>query len=422
MDDFLNVLIVDDDSLFLEYVSTILLNKFNVNVFGANDSLSMTDKLANRSIDCVILDYNLGVETGLRIGELIKNKYSDPPPIIMLTGEGGERTIIKAFRGGFSDFVSKKNLNFGELVAAIRGAVERKKRERSDRCERNRLARLSSFDSTTGLYTASFMKERLDELAASASRTGVPCGVLVIRLDQLESIGDKFGHVMRDRALQAFAARLRTATNENEICGQNRQHSFLYLIEREASLQALSKACERLSTLLSFEANFEAASFSFSPNIGAALSQPDGTNVEEWLAAAETACESARVSGSAFAMASPLPAEPSAAETLKLTGAHPIVREIPSVAPSCSIADRQTDRRTESRRRVLKRGKILLKGHESVVDCMLRDLSTRGARLRLNHLYVPPDRFELLIVDSGKKQLVEVRWRSGDDIGVQFLA
>jgi diguanylate cyclase (GGDEF)-like protein len=382
----------------------------------------MIEILDNNRVDCIILDYNLGAETGLRIGELIKNKYSDPPPIVMLTGEGGERTIIKAFRGGFSDFVSKRKLNLDELIGAIRGAVDRRQTERCDRAERNRLASLSSFDSMTGLYTAGFMKGRAQELAASVHRRGGQCGVVVIRLDQLEIIGDRFGHLMRDRALRAFASRLRTATAEADTCGRNSDDSFLYLLEREASPAAILKACERLSRDLSFEANFDTASFSFTPIIGAALCPLDGTDVEQLLAAADLACERAIVSRSLFATASPLPSEPSAPEPWGLAGGHGIASEIISAEPIGLGADRQTNRRMEPRRRVLKRGKILANGLESVVDCMLRDLSSKGARLRMNHLYTPPDRFDLLIVDSGDKQSVDVRWRAGDDIGVQFLA
>ena len=110
----------------------------------------------------------------------------------MLTGEGGERTILKAFRGGFSDFVSKKNLNLEELIGAIRGAVDRKNSDRSDRAEHNRLARRSGIDSLTGLNSSDFMTQRTQELVSTAVRRGGQFGVIVVRLGELESIGDRF--------------------------------------------------------------------------------------------------------------------------------------------------------------------------------------------------------------------------------------
>jgi diguanylate cyclase (GGDEF)-like protein len=416
----IHTIIVDDDSLYRDFICASLSSKCNVQMFDAPDSRSMINILDNNAIDCIILDYNLGIENGLSIGDLIKKKYSDPPPFVMLTGEGGERTILKAFRGGFSDFVSKKNLNVEELIGAIRGAVDRKNNDRSDRAERSRLASLSGVDSLTGLASGDFMIERAQELASSAVRRGSQFGVIVIRLGELESIGDRFGHVMRNRALQAFAARLRKTANEVDIYGRGSNDGFLYLIDREARPEAVLSACERLSRDLSFDANFETASFNFTPRIGAAMCPLDGTDVEGLLAAANLACERACSSGVTFSMASPLPTEARAADPLGPAGGPGIGSEISSAEPTCSIVNRQTNRRIEQRRRVLKRGKILTNGLDSVVDCMLRDLSAKGAHLRVNQLYSPPDRFDLLFVDSGIKRTVDVCWRSGENIGVRF--
>jgi two-component system cell cycle response regulator len=284
----LQTVIVDDDNLFRRYLTDSLSAQGAFRMLGAGDGRSVIDILDNNTIDCIILNYNLGAETGLQIGEQIKNKYPDPPPIIMLTGEGGERTVINAFRGGFSDFVSKRNFALNELVDAVRGAVARKTTERSERVELDRLAELSGVDRITGLYSANFMKERVRELAGSAGRRGGPYGVIEIRLDQLEAIRDRFGQAMHNRALQAFASRLRAATSKTDICGRNCSASFLYLIERDANPQTLRETYDRLSRALSFEANFDAASFKFTPSITAALWPLETAKFERLLGAAST--------------------------------------------------------------------------------------------------------------------------------------
>ena len=414
-------MIVDDDSIFRDFVSECLMSKCNVQMFNASDSGSMINILNSNEIDCILLDYNLGLENGLSVGELIKRKYPDPPPFVMLTGEGGERTILKAFRSGFSDYVSKKNLNFEELIAAIRGAISRKNEDRVNIAERNRLARLSGVDSLTGLASSDFMRARAQELTSNALRRGGQCVVIVIRLYELESVRDRFGHVMGDSALRAFGAGLRKATNEFDICGRTCNDGFLYLMDRNAGSEAVRTTCERLSRDLSFDANFDKAEFSLTPRIGAAMCPVDGTDVEALLAAANSACERARTSGVIFATASSFPIEGSLALSSPMGGPGG-ERQVGSSEPSGLIVTRQTDRRVEPRRRVFKRGKIITNGLNSIVDCMLRDLSANGARIRVDHLYTPPDRFELLIVDSGAKLIVDVRWRAGDEIGVQFRA
>jgi two-component system cell cycle response regulator len=411
------VVVVDDDDIYREYISHLLLSQAHCRVLGAKSSGAMLAILDNNPVDCIILDYNMGAESGLYIGELVKKRYPDPPPIIMLTGEGGERTIVKAFRSGFSDFVSKKNLNIEELIGAIRGAVDRKVSDRSVREERNRLARLTSFDSMTGLHTSEFMKTRMEELAARARTQGVASAAIVIHLDELESIGGTFGYVMRDRALQLFASRLQRSTREVDVCGRYGEDSFLYLIDREANPRSVDKFCERLSHDLSFEANFDKVSFNLAPRIGAALFPLDGTTVEQVLAAAAIALARAQKSGVPFAAASPPPAD--ADQTVPVNA--PTARATGAGEPNPPVANRQTDRRVERRQRVLKRGKILLHGLDTVVDCMIREISSTGARLRMDQYYSPPDHFDLLIVDSGVKRSVVVRWRAGGDVGVQFL-
>ena len=172
------LVVVDDDILYREYVAHLLSRAGALRVMEAADGPTLLDILDKNAVDCIVLDYNLGAETGLSIGELVRKKYSDPPPIVMLTGEGGERTAVKAFRGGFSDYVTKRNFKPEELIAAIRGAVDRKAKARLESEDRERLARLSGLDAATGLHARHFMLERLGEPGRAAPRAATrpaPC-------------------------------------------------------------------------------------------------------------------------------------------------------------------------------------------------------------------------------------------------------
>jgi len=413
------VAVVDDDDIYRERISHFLDGQGKCRVFQADGSVTLIEVLDKHPIDCIVLDYNLGNENGLSIGEMIKNKYSDPPPIVMLTGEGKERIVVKAFHCGFSDYVSKRNLNLDELADAITGAVRRKSSDRAEREERNRLARFSSVDGMTGLHTHSFIMERAEELATSARHGGAPYGLVIIRVDKLESIGAMYGHVIRDRALRAFAIRLKGAIRETDICGQYAERGFLYLIDRDLRPASVIKVCERLSGDLSFEVNFDKASFKLAPRIGAALFPLDGTTVDQLLAAGESALERAQSIGARFALASPPP--PDAAGAVQPMSAGADLVAVASAGPGQLIANRLKDRRCEPRQRCLKRGQIVLRGIQSVFDCTIRDISSRGARLRVDEYFVPPEQFDLLIVESGVKKFVGLRWRVGNDIGVQFL-
>jgi hypothetical protein len=233
---------------------------------------------------------------------------------------------------------------------------------------------------------------------------------------ELESIGDGFGYVMRERALQMFASRLQKSARETDVYGRYSEDSFICLVDREAGSRALIGFCERLARDLSFEANFEKASFTFRAEIGAALFPRDASTAEQLTAVAELALKRARLTNVPFAIAFQTDPDANNLDSSSMT----IAIEGDVGKAGSAIGARQTDRRCERRQRVLKRGKIL-QGNDSVVDCMIRDISSGGARLRVDQYYTPPDRFDLMIADSRETRSVEVRWRLGSDLGVRFI-
>jgi hypothetical protein len=54
-----------------------------------------------------------------------------------------------------------------------------------------------------------------------------------------------------------------------------------------------------------------------------------------------------------------------------------------------------------------------------VLDCIVRNLSPRGALLLVPSLAVP-DRFELIFSASHARQACKVAWRAHDRVGVVF--
>lgn len=78
-----------------------------------------------------------------------------------------------------------------------------------------------------------------------------------------------------------------------------------------------------------------------------------------------------------------------------------------------------SERRKSTRRRTLKGGKIIL-GKVSVFDCMVRNLSERGALLKLPSTVGIPDEFEFKIANDEVHVLAKVRWRTQTEIGVFF--
>lgn len=79
------------------------------------------------------------------------------------------------------------------------------------------------------------------------------------------------------------------------------------------------------------------------------------------------------------------------------------------------------EHRNSSRRRTVKEGKVVL-SKSTLIDCLIRDLSERGARLEFAGPTVLPPEFKLRIVASGVEAQVELTWQRGLSAGVKFEA
>ncbi|NKN36656.1 PilZ domain-containing protein [Agrobacterium sp. a22-2] len=77
------------------------------------------------------------------------------------------------------------------------------------------------------------------------------------------------------------------------------------------------------------------------------------------------------------------------------------------------------ERRTTTRSRALKAGRVVTNNGHSTHDCMVRNLSASGAKLVFETTIDIPDQFQLRLED-GVMRSCTVRWRKARDIGVSF--
>lgn len=72
------------------------------------------------------------------------------------------------------------------------------------------------------------------------------------------------------------------------------------------------------------------------------------------------------------------------------------------------------------RNRVLNGGKLIVSDGQGLIDCVVRDMSDTGARVRLSNPTLLPMKLELLIVKSNMVYPAEVRWNRNTEAGLQF--
>jgi two-component system cell cycle response regulator len=87
--------------------------------------------------------------------------------------------------------------------------------------------------------------------------------------------------------------------------------------------------------------------------------------------------------------------------------------------PAPAVDDGGEHHRSEHRKRTLKEAKIILTDW-TVMDCVIRDISEKGARLVLGDAITLPPEFRLHIVSSNTIVPVHVLWQRGTAAGVGF--
>jgi hypothetical protein len=80
----------------------------------------------------------------------------------------------------------------------------------------------------------------------------------------------------------------------------------------------------------------------------------------------------------------------------------------------------EEEKRIIRRQRVLKSGKIIFADGNSVVDCVIRNLSVTGARLEVPTTVGLPGEFTLVDAHANRHYAAKVMWRRGEAMGVEF--
>ena len=113
----INILVVDDEKINIEYVSKLLENNYNIKVaLNGEQALKILGKV---KIDLVLLDIHMPIMDGYEtIQKIKKNQTLKDIPIIFLTSNKDDDTLIKVFKLGASDYISKP-FNKEELKVRI---------------------------------------------------------------------------------------------------------------------------------------------------------------------------------------------------------------------------------------------------------------------------------------------------------------
>jgi diguanylate cyclase (GGDEF)-like protein len=405
----LGIAVVDDDEVYRTFLSQLIVKNSSFKVFEAPSGAMLSRILDTETVDCIVLDYNLGTESGFSVKDQLVRRKQVVPPIVMLTGDGRESTVIKALRLGINDYMAKRGLNAGSLISSISRVVEEDREIRQEKAEYQRLVKSADADFVTGLLGRAQLDLRLTQIASLPDKIRVSYALILMEVAELRAIVERFGLKSGDQALRAVAERLRAVSRDCDICGRYSDNSFLIILDVGGSSMLLEEISARISSQLAFRIDLNSASFELSACVGTVKCEDIQSNGIVTLA------DLARAAEQALAEAKSSANQP---QTSELQTSEPGV-EAENLA--CGDALRASERRSEPRHRVLRRARMVVPAMNSSIDCTVRNVSVGGVGLRIDAAFAVPPEFDLVIDADKTRRRVRVCWQIGTNLGAEYL-
>jgi diguanylate cyclase (GGDEF)-like protein len=223
------LLLVDDDPDGREALSDLLSQRFAV--VSAADGEEAIELARDRAPDLIVMDIVMPRLSGVGAFEaLLKDPRTAEIPVIFLSAHDDEGTTALCLNRGAADYVTKP-ASGRELFARIDRALHQAR-------ERRALQAMAQTDALTGLANFRALRARLGQEIRRAARYRYPLSAVMIDMDNLKLLNDRFGHDAGNRVIVALARHLRDNLRETDFAARFGGDEFVVLLPHQTAQDA----------------------------------------------------------------------------------------------------------------------------------------------------------------------------------------
>jgi diguanylate cyclase (GGDEF)-like protein len=235
------VLIVDDNPLNIKFLQTLFTSQ-SYRVYSAEDGLQAC-RLSKKIIpDIILLDIMMPVMNGFDACKRLKAMPETKNiPIIFLTSKADTKDILKGFKLGAVDYITKP-FQYKILLARVSTHLKLK-------FARDILKKMAILDGLTQLYNHGYINKRLAQEISAAKRHSHPLSVFMFDLDHLKNINDTYGHSVGNNVFVKISATLKENMREEDIIGRYGGDEFLIILPNTRR-QAGYKVAEHVRNMI----------------------------------------------------------------------------------------------------------------------------------------------------------------------------
>jgi len=281
------VLVVEDNKSNVDMLLG-LLKDYDVMV--ALDGETALDLLARETPDVILLDIVLPGIDGFEVCRRIKDREDRSTiPILFITTQTEEASIIQAFDIGGNDYVTKP-FRSKELLARVHTQVEYRR-------AMGRLRTLAVTDALTGLPNRRAFFADGRRLLNEAQARARPLAALRLEIDNLKQINDQYGHACGDEVLMRVADCLLDQIDIHGLCARlgGAEFALLVALPRERQAATLAEHLRRYLAAVVIETT--GGPLSVTVSIGVSPLTAECDSLEALLAQASDRLEAAKRAG-----------------------------------------------------------------------------------------------------------------------------
>lgn len=285
------ILAVDDQPDNLDLLLEILEeNNFEV-ILAKNGKEALVQAEAERP-DVILLDIHMPEMDGYQTcDELKKRDITKDIPVIFLTANTSEESLVKGLDLGAYDYVTKP-FNEKELLARINVMVRIRETEQKK-------TQMAVTDQLTGLYNRRHLEKRFKEEVSRAKRDGLPISCILMDIDYFKSINDTYGHDAGDFVLKELGGALKQNFREYDTVVRYGGEEFVVLLPSSRADDAVKKARELRKAIEEKDFVYSEQKIIVTLSIGVYGCEKDNCedNLEDFIKAADGALYAAKKSG-----------------------------------------------------------------------------------------------------------------------------
>jgi diguanylate cyclase (GGDEF)-like protein len=295
---------VDDEPGIRGILDDLLSESYRCTVAASGaDALVL---LKAEKFDLVLSDIRMPGISGL---ELIPHvlELSPGTVVVMVSGEGGIDSAIRALRAGAYDYVMKP-FNTEEVEAVVRRALDHRELLEAKRRYEQDLERLVTertserdhltyYDTLTGLPNRALFEDRLTRALNRAARENLTLAVVAYGLDRLRAINETLGYVNGDEALRVVAGRLAAALSGDDTVARWGGNEFAVLLTQIRGTEDAVAAVQSIRDSLNEPLSTGGHDLTVTASAGISIYPHDGLDAHGLLRNAVAALRRAREQG-----------------------------------------------------------------------------------------------------------------------------